>query len=341
MKTEKTDHSVKLVGIVPDKGFYVYELVNPTTFKPFYVGKGQGERYKDHFKEKSGNRHKQNTLRKIANQGDSVIVKIVFSSQEESEALKFEMDLIKLYGRRDNRTGILTNLTEGGEGVSGRVFSAKARRDISKRVAGKGNPMFGKKRTEDEKRRMSETRKANLASGKTIPTKHSEEWRQKLRDDNPGGKITSKPIFQTCPETGIVLKTWPSSALAGKSLGIKTWRNISSVANNYPNRTVGGFLWRWVGDPSVEEGKLVNFSGIKSRREKPHRYKPVFQIDRDSLSVIKEWESASEAEREIGVALESISRICRRDPGNKTAGGFIWRFVSDCEFNYPQIVNSN
>ncbi len=97
-------------------------LVDPTTKKPFYVGKGSGKRYLDHFKEAivdSGvNKHKTNTIKKILNSNKNVIVEIVLTSDSPNDCYQHEMFLISKYGRKNNNSGPLTNLTDGGEGGS-------------------------------------------------------------------------------------------------------------------------------------------------------------------------------------------------------------------------------
>src|SRR5690606_18920481 len=114
---------------------------------PFYVGKGKVHnsynryyRPYDHVKkaigiknQKDKNRHKLSRILKIIKNGGKINIKIVLECQDEKETLKKEIDLIQLYGRRDLKTGSLTNLTAGGEGVSGRKFTKLDRKNISKR----------------------------------------------------------------------------------------------------------------------------------------------------------------------------------------------------------------
>ena len=51
--------------------------------------------------------------------------------------------------------------------------------------------------------------------------------------------------------------------------------------------------------------------------------KPVIQFDLDG-NFIKEWESMSDVQRQIGIAVGNISMCCNRKA--KSAGGFIWKF---------------
>lgn len=95
--------------------FYVYILARPNGM-PFYIGKGQGKRIYGHEDEarKGHNCYKCNVIRKIWRNGGGVQRYIVFTTDDEQEALQQEKDLIALHGREN-----LCNLTDGGDGVSG------------------------------------------------------------------------------------------------------------------------------------------------------------------------------------------------------------------------------
>lgn len=56
------------------------------------------------------------------------------------------------------------------------------------------------------------------------------------------------------------------------------------------------------------------------------RKKPVYQYDLEG-TMIKMFESATQASRETGISQTDISRVCRGE--RKSAGGFQWRFVKD------------
>lgn len=107
------------------------------------------------------------------------------------------------------------------------------------------------------KHRISKTRSIRIAQGKIVPIKHTEEHKARLRQNNPGGRATSKPIYQIDKQTGRVIKEWLSSGAAGRELNITAWRNISVSASIRKTQTVGGFFWRWVGDPEVVDGRLA------------------------------------------------------------------------------------
>lgn len=88
-------------------------------FRPFYVGKGKNDRYKDHMNEIDTENvsNKLTILRELAELGLEPIIKIMKSRVEEDVAFAIEIDLIAGIGRI-GRTGPLTNVSNGGTAIS-------------------------------------------------------------------------------------------------------------------------------------------------------------------------------------------------------------------------------
>ena len=100
--------------------FYVYLLIDDAGL-PFYVGKGTSERCFAHEGEalyEENDTEKHRIIRRLRAAGVGVRYEIASFHQSDDAAHDEERRLIELYGRRDLGTGILTNLTEGGEGHS-------------------------------------------------------------------------------------------------------------------------------------------------------------------------------------------------------------------------------
>jgi hypothetical protein len=113
--------------------YYVYIFLDPRKpgswiykehvfhHKPFYIGKGTGDRITDHFtpyllKIKS---LKTNKIKKIIKECQSLpIYYKIYENLLEDDSLKLEKELIKHFGRVDLKTGILRNNTQGGENRS-------------------------------------------------------------------------------------------------------------------------------------------------------------------------------------------------------------------------------
>lgn len=105
--------------------YYVYEHWRPDTNRPFYVGKGKGKRaYKPR-----RNPYWRNVVEKLKREGFRIRVKYIQMGLSELEAFNLERYQIKLWRTR----GIeLTNMTDGGEGTSGKNHSPET---IAKIVA--------------------------------------------------------------------------------------------------------------------------------------------------------------------------------------------------------------
>ena len=95
-------------------GFYSYLWLreHDGTFSagtPYYVGKGRGDRAYSSF-------------HRIHPPKDRSCI-LIFPQLSEADAFESEIALIELFGRVDNGTGCLRNLTDGGEGSAGCIRS--------------------------------------------------------------------------------------------------------------------------------------------------------------------------------------------------------------------------
>lgn len=71
------------------------------------------------------------------------IPEILFKNLTWEDAKDLEIFLISIYGRRDNKTGILCNMTDGGDGGTGCIPSLETRKKMS--YARIGKPTTNKK----------------------------------------------------------------------------------------------------------------------------------------------------------------------------------------------------
>jgi len=126
--------------------FYVYVWYAGDV--PFYVGKGKGSRAYS----KNKNIFFKRKLKKCEECGIQVNVRIEYANLTETEAFIIEKKLIRKYGRRNNGSGILTNLTDGGEGISGMSHTASTKNIISSKA-------FGRKASNKTRDKMSRSRR--------------------------------------------------------------------------------------------------------------------------------------------------------------------------------------
>src|SRR5208337_4466529 len=127
-------------------GRYPYQKYD-FLYAPFYVGKGQGKRWKQHLfeaftwdKSIGPNTLKINVIRKIKKETGQNPQIFKIENLTEKQALELEKKLVAHFGRRDLGTGILTNMTDGGDGgnpMKGRKQSAKTKKLISDSKIGK------------------------------------------------------------------------------------------------------------------------------------------------------------------------------------------------------------
>ena len=62
---------------------------------------------------------------------------------------------------------------------------------------------------------------------------------------------------------------------------------------------------------------------------KHHNSKQVAQYNKETLELIKIWDSMHDVTRELGIANSSISACCKGKL--KSAGGYIWKYLEGDE----------
>lgn len=139
---------------------YVYKHTRLDINEPYYIGIGKS----DTSLKRAYSKENRSIWWKRINDKVETKVEIIEENLTWEEAIMYEKYYIKLYGRKDLGTGVLVNMTDGGEGTinvikteeqivsfkermkvynQSRVFSEETRRKISEKA--KGRPGFGKK----------------------------------------------------------------------------------------------------------------------------------------------------------------------------------------------------
>src|SRR5580698_4532158 len=117
--------------------FYVY-LISRLDGRPCYVGKGKGQRWRHHGKY-GRNKHLISVIKQAKAIGQELPRVKVLEGLTEAKAHEVERALIGFFGRADKGTGLLLNLTDGGDGTSGYRYTDEQRARHS--IAMKGRTM--------------------------------------------------------------------------------------------------------------------------------------------------------------------------------------------------------
>lgn len=171
-------------------------------------------------------------------------IEIISENLEWEYARQKEISLIKKYGRRDINTGILVNMTDGGEGRNGsivtdatrkkmskthkgRVFDEEWLKKLSESKLGDKNPSWGG---------LSKDHRNNISKGcKGKKNTPEQRKRQSLAQ--------MKPIIQK-NKKGDFIKKWNSIMDASNEL--KLHDSVISSCCKGDRTTTGGFMWEYV-----------------------------------------------------------------------------------------------
>lgn len=338
-----------------------------------YIGKTNDikKRYRGHIdKVNTHVSHKNSWIKSLLSKGEVPIMNIV-DTVPDKEWQFWEEHYIWLY----RSFGFdLTNSTFGGDGASNlsQETKDKIRKSVlkcyengfepwnkgTKGIVGGWNK--GIVRTEEQKKKISDTKKKMYASGEIEPWNKGKETGQAAWNKgtvglmpepwNKGTKgvmvawnkgipmseeskkkcsINSTHSRKNMQFTldGVFVREWESAAEVRRSIGVV---NIGSCCNG-KERSAGGFLWLW-SDEYTEELLQERISSFKNKNLNKSRgkgvsspcSKKVLQLDPETRDVIKTFGSITEARAETGNG--NVGRACRE--GVK-ANGFYWKYANN------------
>jgi len=224
--------------------YYVYIYLDPRKhgkytygsyefdYEPFYVGKGKGMRYKRiKYRKNPYFEHKINKIKELGL--EPIIVR--FENLNENKSFKVEKQLIHIVGRYNTTSGPLVNMTDGGEGSSGKLMSQETRNKMSLTHRGHNHPMFGKHHSEKSKRLMSEKKKG---------TKLSDEHKRKVSQNHADFRGENHPRHKLVKQDVIeIRKLCDEGILTQKEIAKKFKVSTKTIYNIKVEKT-----WLYKGD---------------------------------------------------------------------------------------------
>lgn len=289
--------------------FYVYVYLDPRKignyiyddlsfgYEPFYVGKGKRNRCYNGIKDK----HKclkTTRIKSILDDGKSPIIIKIFTEITEDESFSLEIETIRKIGRINKNNGPLTNMTDGGDGTSGRI-----------------------------------DRESDILRKRKF--KHTEEWKRVLCKPviqiKDGTQINEyKSVKEAAEKTGLI-KQNISACLTGK---YKTTGGFSWRYKNENDRLQGHLNDHFKMPKHSDETKSKMSYSAKRGENHPAKKKmgknspfskKVIQKSMEG-KIIKIWDSLQDIKRELGFTPSNICRCCQGSV--KRIGGFKWEYYN-------------
>jgi hypothetical protein len=197
-----------MYGNQTPKDFYVYFHRKSTNNEIFYIGKGNNKRAWQKFRQ---NKFWNNVVNK-----HGYYVEIFEDGLQEWAAFELEKNLICLYGRKNLGYGNLTNLTDGGDGLSGFKHSNETIKKITEKSS--------KFRHSDETKKIMSERLKGKPLPKEAIIKAAEVNKNRIVSDDTKKKMSeSRKGKKKSIETKLKMSNWQ----IGKKLSKETKKIIS------------------------------------------------------------------------------------------------------------------
>jgi len=160
--------------------YYTYAYLREDR-TPYYIGKGKD------------NRAYEKRRKGIKPPNDKLRIILLKQNLTEEEAFRHEIYMISVFGRKDLGTGILHNMTDGGDGCSGAIRSLEFKENLR-------NLNKNKVLSEEHKRKIGDAQKGdkNHNYGKSS----SPETREKMSKSRRGEKHHSSNWWKLTYTTG-------------------------------------------------------------------------------------------------------------------------------------------
>jgi hypothetical protein len=348
---------------VNEKIYYVYRHVRLDKNEVFYIGKGtanlKAKSYKAFYNRAFCSSKRGNLWSKIANKTE-FIVEIVFQCSDEWLTLSKEIEFIKIYGRKNLKTGTLANLEDGGKTPLNRVVSEETRIKLRKSCWTKGRfgalhpfskKLYAYKIDGSFHKEYNSMREAeedlNISDGAICSNLKGKSQFVKgyvFRNTYEGEriKINFKPnyhrdIVVAHDEGSKTISEYLSVSEASRVLGITIYHITKHLiqGSKYKN-----YVFKYK-HPELKEDLPEKITSFLSKEKPRKRGKRICQIDRITNQIVNTWDSAADATRFFSEGKSSNSSclsLCLTGR-IKSAYGFKWKFVDNSiNIKYHKVV---
>lgn len=333
---------------------YVYRHIRLDKNVPFYIGIGADEEgeYERAFYKYKRNKHWMNVINKTEYEVDILIEGLLWE-----EACLKEKEFIKLYGRRDIGTGTLVNMTNGGDGTSGRVLPYDSYRKMRERLS---IPVA----RYDKSGKFIDFFNSGIEAGKILNIDHrlinscinrvekcksagGFMWRKyygSKEDILPLKHEIKGKSIRAYDKKGKFIGIFGNAVIAARELGIKNYKGIVCVLKGKMYR-YHGYIFNYNLDNCVDDIAPVDFYAKRKGSNNPmygrkgelsalygikgadhHASKKVYKICIESGDVLSVYDSLTLAAVDNNTNSSNISKCCRGV--YKKANGFKWQFVN-------------
>lgn len=333
---------------------YVYRHIRLDKNQPFYIGIGSDAKG---LYTRAYTKTKRNNIWNRIISKTKYEVEIISDDMDWDSACKKEQEFIFLYGRKNNKTGILSNLTDGGDGALGYVMSKKMKKKLAEvhgkpvvkySMEGKYICLYASCVEAERKTGIKNTQICNCANKTKSITAGGFLWEwfngslhniffdklnyQYLRFGqkeinayfSDGRYIgTYENLLATSVEFKIPIKSI-SAVLVGKHFFTKKY-HFKYLDGNCDNLDVSDMYRDRSGKNAPMYGRYGEKSGnFGNKGDKNTGSKPVNQICIKTGDIINSFVSIRSAGESLGLDTSTITKVCK---GNaKQTGGFKWEY---------------
>ena len=291
--------------IVPDhiKGlkYYTYAHVLEEETHPFYIGIGTIQHASKY--QRAKNSINRNKFWKNYTKNRNYLV-IICSESENKEIVKEqEKEMISILGKKiDDGDNYLVNISDGGDGCNGYKHTKEHIEWLKHRYAGKNNPMYGKKASNETRLKMSESRKGRVHSEYTkhlLSVKKKERGYQgKYGKDHP----TSRQVYKLDSNNFTIIEKFDTLKEAAVNVNVCAQAIGKSCKLLHK---IGGYNWAYVNTYDIN-----TFLNQKKKVYKKDVYKQLVCDD------FNDGISKAEIARKYKIGETTVARIISNNLNN-------------------------